>query len=308
LLGNSRRFYGTADTVADLDQLRRALGVQRMTLDGVSYGVFVAARYAVAHPRQVNKLVLDSVLPHVDPQADDAFYLAALHSTSRVLRAACAALTGCDFDPADDIAYLVRTRTDSVALLDLVIGWEFVDPNYGDVIFAAHKARQGQPADLDALIAGLAEFNAAPYESFSSGLHAATLCADERLPWGDASAPEAGRQAALDRAVRKLRQRDVWPWSPATAAGQGFIQNCLFWPQTQVRPEPPTHATRLPAVPTLIVNGDHDLVTPLEWAFEEARYAPMVKVVVVAGASHSIQNRERGTAGRQAVIDFLLNS
>jgi hypothetical protein len=43
----------------------------------------------------------------------------------------------------------------------------------------------------------------------------------------------------------------------------------------------------------------------LEWAQEALRYAPRGKLVVVKGASHSIQNRERGTQGREAVVTFL---
>jgi pimeloyl-ACP methyl ester carboxylesterase len=61
----------------------------------------------------------------------------------------------------------------------------------------------------------------------------------------------------------------------------------------------------LPAVPILLLNGDRDLSTPLEWAREELRRAPLGRLVVVKGASHSIQNRERGTQGREAVYRFL---
>jgi pimeloyl-ACP methyl ester carboxylesterase len=59
-------------------------------------------------------------------------------------------------------------------------------------------------------------------------------------------------------------------------------------------------------VPVLLVNGDRDLSTPLEWAREEARLAPRGKLVVVRGASHSVQSRERGSDGRAAVAAFLL--
>jgi pimeloyl-ACP methyl ester carboxylesterase len=62
-LGDRRRFFTTQDTVGDLDLLRRALGAERITLDGVSYGTFVAERYALAHPGNVARLVLDSVVP-----------------------------------------------------------------------------------------------------------------------------------------------------------------------------------------------------------------------------------------------------
>ncbi len=59
-------------------------------------------------------------------------------------------------------------------------------------------------------------------------------------------------------------------------------------------------------MPTLLLNGDRDLSTPLEWAREELRLAPRGKLVVVHGASHSIQTAKRGETGREAVEAFLL--
>src|SRR5207302_10655711 len=44
------RSYTTMDTVADIDMLRHALGARAIVLDGVSYGTYVAERYALAHP------------------------------------------------------------------------------------------------------------------------------------------------------------------------------------------------------------------------------------------------------------------
>jgi pimeloyl-ACP methyl ester carboxylesterase len=68
-IGTDRRYYSTSETIADIEQLRAALGVPRLTLDGVSYGTFVAERYALAYPTHVARLVLDSVVPQtgVDP-------------------------------------------------------------------------------------------------------------------------------------------------------------------------------------------------------------------------------------------------
>ena len=316
IIGARRPFYTTDQTIADYDALRRALGVDKMTLDGVSYGTFTAERYAVAFPRQVNKLVLDSVLPHVDPQHDNALYLTSLRAHARVLRDACRAAPVCGFDPAKDLAWTVRHGVDAVALFDALVGYEFIDPTYrapeplpddlpgvGDPIGALHRARAGDRAGLDRLLAARDVLNPAPVAAFSSGLHAATVCTDLRFPWGDSAAPPAGRDAALARARRHLSTRDVWPYTQDAAVGNGFVQTCLPWPSTPPGSEP--ERTRLPAVPTLLVNGDHDLSTPLEWAVEEAGHAPNGTLTVVKGASHSIQNRELGTAGRAAVIAFL---
>ena len=64
----------------------------------------------------------------------------------------------------------------------------------------------------------------------------------------------------------------------------------------------------LPNVPILFLNGDRDMSTPMEWAQYESRRARAPdkrNLVIVKGESHSIQNRERGHAGRDAVIRFL---
>ena len=302
-LGPTRGLYSTDATVADLDDLRQALGASTWTIDGVSYGTFVAERYAVAHPKRIRALVLDSVLPHVDPQADEALYLTGLKATGRVLRAACADL-GCGFDPADDLAWVVRHGIAPVPLWDAIVTFEFVDPEYQRMIDAIHQARHGDPGPLRTLVAQIHQGSGAPPELFSSGLHAATLCSDMRLPW-PSTTPVAARPAFLARRMKTVPERAVWPFTRATASHNGFMETCKVWPVTPPVPSPPLRS-RLPPVPVLLVNGDHDLSTPLEWAREEARLAPKGKLVIVHGASHSVQTREQGGAGRAAVQAFLL--
>jgi pimeloyl-ACP methyl ester carboxylesterase len=56
------RAYETADYVADLEELRRHLGLDRLWLLGHSHGGVVAQAYAAAHPDRVDKLVLASTL------------------------------------------------------------------------------------------------------------------------------------------------------------------------------------------------------------------------------------------------------
>lgn len=298
-IGKRRPYFRTADTVEDLDALRRALGAKTWVIDGVSYGTFVAERYALAHPAAVKALVLDSVLPHADPNGEIALYLAGLRATARVLHAACAA-TSCGFDPAEEIAWLVRHGVDGVKLFDLIVTYEFADPDYGAVLSSIHAARQGDRAQLAGLEANVHRASGAPPELFSAGLHAATLCSDVRFPWG---ATTTNRQALLTGRLLRLAENATWPFTRATAGGNGIVATCKSWPQT---PAKPLAATKLPTVPVLLLNGDRDLSTPLEWAQAEARLAPRGKLVVVPGASHSIQTRERGDAGRRALQAFLL--
>jgi pimeloyl-ACP methyl ester carboxylesterase len=56
----------------------------------------------------------------------------------------------------------------------------------------------------------------------------------------------------------------------------------------------------------LLVNGDHDLSTPLEWAKQELARTTNGKLVIVPGAGHSTQSRSVSNVSRKAVAAFLL--
>ncbi|MET9684722.1 alpha/beta hydrolase [Streptomyces coeruleorubidus] len=62
--GHLLRHIDTAGTVRDMDVIRQALGAQRISYLGYSYGTYLGAVYAKAFPEHVRRLVLDSV---VDP-------------------------------------------------------------------------------------------------------------------------------------------------------------------------------------------------------------------------------------------------
>ncbi|MFI9320799.1 alpha/beta fold hydrolase [Kitasatospora aureofaciens] len=300
-LGPNARFYSTADTVGDIDLLRQALGDHRLTLDGVSYGTFVAERYALAHPAHVARLVLDSVVPQ---GGYDPMDLVALPATARVLRTACQA-TGCTTDPAEDLAATVHTYGNGAQILDALTSYEFTDPNYGGVPEALHEAAGGHPEKLQAFIDQVHKGDAAPAEALSQGLHAATLCADGRYPWGSSDTPVDGRADALARTRQDLTAEQTWPYDAATATGLGSLLVCQDWPREQVPPLPPAHR-KLPDVPVLLLGGDRDLSTPYEWLYQQAALTHDPQIVIVPGAAHSVQTRAADPAGRQAVYDFLL--
>lgn len=298
-IGPARQFFTTADTVADLDALRRALGVQRLSFDGVSYGTFVAERYAVTYPDRVSRLVLDSIVPHdtVDP-----LELAGIGRTADVLRMVCKE-NGCTTDPARELSEVVRGRHDGPELLDTLTGLSVGAPRLTDVPAALHDAVRGDDTTLDAIVAAEHHRQAAPADELSQGLHASTLCEDLHGPWGDAATPVAGRAAAIRKAVAALPDAMVFPYDRATAAGNGIAVTCQEWPSTPVVPFPA--GRDLPAVPVLLLAGDHDLSTPLPWAQQEAARAPQGHLVVIPGAGHSTQSSANGPLGRAAATAFL---
>src|SRR5262249_20954363 len=62
-LGVKRPFWSTPETARDIEDLRAALGVEQITVLGVSYGTKVAAEYARRFPAHTSGLVLDSAVP-----------------------------------------------------------------------------------------------------------------------------------------------------------------------------------------------------------------------------------------------------
>ncbi|MDQ4092010.1 MAG: alpha/beta hydrolase [Actinomycetota bacterium] len=298
-IGDERQFYTTTDTVADLDALRQALGVNTLTLDGVSYGAFVAERYAITHPDRVSRLVLDSVVPH---DAFDPLGIAVFNRTAEVLRMACAE-TGCTTDPAQDLSEVIRLRRDGPQLLDILSGLTHGAPKLTGIPIALHQAARGENTALDAIITTEKNRPAKSPEVFSQGLHAATVCADWIWPWGNAETPLLGRVEATAKAVAALSDAALFPYDRATAAGSKTVSMCQPWPPTPVVPFP--SKANLPPVPTLLLAGDHDLITPLAWTQHEASYAPHAHLVVIPGAGHITQNTGNGPAGRAAVTKFL---
>ncbi len=300
-IGPSRRYYTTAETVGDLEALRIALRVPRLTLDGVSYGTFVAERYALAYPKHVARLVLDSVVPQ---QGADPLYRAALQAAPRVLRSACVQQR-CGFDPAQDVAKLVRRHRDGPALLNALVVESIVFPSFRGVPAALHAAAQGHAQALRRFLAAVHRGDAAPGGALSQGLHESSLCVELAPPWDPAASPSQ-RRATVDRSVARLAVAQLFPWDRATAAGNGLVQGCLEWPPTEPATVPTGDLSgELPPVPVLLFSGERDLSTPLAWAREEAARAPDGRLVAVPGAGHSVQLRARDPEVRRILGRFL---
>src|SRR3954451_1063033 len=106
-LGRARGFYTTRETVADLEDVRQALGIDKFILYGVSYGTRDAMAYAQTYPDHVERMILDSA---VTDSGSDAFGLGSVRALPRVLDQMCRG-GGCDgisSDPAADLNTLVH--------------------------------------------------------------------------------------------------------------------------------------------------------------------------------------------------------
>lgn len=293
-IGSGLGYYGTPDTVEDIEQLRQYLEVDRLTLDGTSYGSFTAAQYGLKYPDRVQALVLDSVVPHkgFDPMGVDL-----MAATGGVLTAACRRDPACTTDPVADLAWLVQHGVSGTDLMESlsVASLNSVNPSLQGIPAMLHAARNGDDAGLKELFQQTTSMGAS-YDTLSAGLHMATLCSDLRFPWSGTT----NRTAALDAAVRRLDPKRLYPYDVSTARDQLMIQGCLRWPAARVSTYPASQEL-LPR--TLILHGSNDLFCPLEWAQWEQAHARSAKMVVVPGSGHSVQRDPRG---QEAVRAFLL--
>jgi pimeloyl-ACP methyl ester carboxylesterase len=301
-IGPRRAFYSTVDSARDLEAVRRALGVEKIALMGVSYGTFVAQQYARLYPEHTDKLILDSV---VGPRGIDAYLLDTYLRAPRVLREQCAhaRCRGITGDPVADVAALVLelqkgplsgrtydargrlvTTTYDTAddLANILIGADlnpYVQPALPAAIRAAVK---GDPA----MLLRLSRASAGPptkLADLSAGLNVATNCQDTRLPYA-LSTPFDERPALLEQGLAGYDDRALYPFTHAMVASNSVASDCLLWPGDP-GVSPPSDAP-LPDVPALLLDGRLDLRTPLENGRELARELPHARIVTVPGTGH----------------------
>ncbi|HEY2768947.1 MAG TPA: alpha/beta fold hydrolase [Solirubrobacteraceae bacterium] len=300
-IGSDRRYFSTTETVADIEALRRALNAPRLTLDGVSYGTFVAERYALTYPTRVTRLVLDSVVPQ---DGIDPLDLASIERTTPALRDACAAVR-CGYDPAADLSAVVRAYHDGPELLDALVGDSVVTPDFRRALAALHAGAAGDMRGIESLLRSASAGESATADVLSQGLHQSTLCLDIQAPW-DPDAPSAQRARLIAGEAAALPDRATFPYDRATAVGNGIGAGCARWPATSPPSLADGDATRpLPPVPVLLLAGDRDLSTPLPWAREEASDATDGQLLVVPRSGHSVQTRSNDPTMRRTLKRFL---
>jgi pimeloyl-ACP methyl ester carboxylesterase len=187
-------------------------------------------------------------------------------------------------------------------LFDTLTALSIGVPRLDDVPALLHRARAGDTRPLRSLIAAVHRAESVPAGLLSQGLHAATLCADSPAPWGGPDAPEDERARALQRTRARLTPADTAPFPPAVATAQGLLLTCRWWPPMAAPPAPAAGPIRAPG---LLLAGDRDLSTPLEWARAQARAMPGARLFVAAGAGHSVLSRDPRNRGAPVLNNFL---
>lgn len=263
-LASDPRQYTTSVAVHDLDEVRAALGYERINLYGVSYGTRVAQHYLRRFPQRVRAMVLDGVVPPgVALVADGA--LQAQRALDMIFER-CRAETACRAafkDPAAAFAALraaLERQPAIVSMPDPVTGIvhnETIRPVHLQVAARFLSYSPERAALLPLLLhEGAIRHNLAPLaaqaemlttryaNAVSYGMHNAVVCTE------DAPLLES---AAIDRAA--LAKTYL-----GTLQLDGLIEVCKSWPHGLIDSD--FHARLDSPVPALLLSGTADPVTP----------------------------------------------
>jgi pimeloyl-ACP methyl ester carboxylesterase len=242
-------FMGTAQTVNDLDRIREALGDERLSYVGYSYGTLIGELYAERFPERVRAMVLDGVVdPALDLEGTARGQAAGIERALGQILAACGA--GCPLDDAaatyDTVAAeLESAGGDGPAQLQLAAVYATYDPGiWPEFHEALADAAEGDYETLEALAQGY--IGIGPFSPY-----VAILCMD--LPAPDDF--EAFAQLA----------GDIGTSAPRLGGAVGFeLLPCAYWSAPPSRDPAPVQAEGAP--PILVVGNTGDAATPYEQA------------------------------------------
>jgi pimeloyl-ACP methyl ester carboxylesterase len=312
-LGSEASRFGTGDIVQDTDAVRAALGYDKVDYFGWSYGGEDVTAYATRFGEHLRSIVLDG------PQGVPALGAFAVyfntHAMPRLVSLDCLRSPTCSADhkaPNEELERLIRTvrqqpvegyghdpngnlvwvSIDEEFLLNYLLGNQtgnFI--NIGELLAAASALENRDPTPLLRLGAESFFPLAADFGDptvFSAAAAAATGCVDLYQTWAWA-APVEERERQYANAVAGLPSDYFDPFSKAAATDLPFSlfsKGCLWWEKpSRSSPVLPPHAS-YPTVPTLVLDGDMDVVVPLEETTRVASLFPSSSSFVVPEAGH----------------------
>jgi pimeloyl-ACP methyl ester carboxylesterase len=277
--------YLTDLAVQDVDAIRAILGYGRVLLWGGSYGTRMAQAYLRRYPERVVAMVLDGVVPF-SFRAPSGYAASLQQSVDRVL-ADCRTTPTCrdsfpDLDArfAGLVARLrngpvaARVRTADGRLSPVVVGLGDFGYAIRGVLYSAGGAREVPGLIHRAAVSGdLSEFaqrywqRAADFGDFADGLHLSIFCAEDVPHIRDEEIPALAGAAFLGRYLIDDYRTACAEWVRAP------VDELIFRPATA-------------RVPTLVVSGWFDPVTPPETGALVARHLPVSRHLVVRNQAH----------------------
>jgi pimeloyl-ACP methyl ester carboxylesterase len=276
--------YTTEAFVEDLEAVRVALGYPRLNLWGGSYGTRVAQEYLRRHPDRVRSMILDGVAPPSMRITLDVW-----RSRDQAIDdivAACRASAACSKampDPAATLAELERRLRGAPATvedprtgapLDFTLTFDHVVAALQPLTYVPELAAlvpelltRARDGDFAPLLAATLAFTSDLNEQMNAALHYSVTCAEDVPRIDEASRAQSAKTRGGTLAARAMSVCSIWPRGTMPA---DFT--------TPVRSD----------VPTLLLSGGLDPVTPPAYADEVAKTLPHSRHIVAPGYGHLV--------------------
>lgn len=273
--------YTTAASVDDLDELREWLGYPRLSLMGGSYGTRVAQVYMARHAGSVRVAVLNGVAPVAEP-----LYVQHARLLQRALDRVLADCTA-DQACADAHPGLRHSLDELLARFhggpaEVTLNAERVPFSLGDLSYALRGLLYGRAGDVPRLIVAASAGDLGPLAEYYA----------DRTAWVGAPGGAAGYHFSVLCAedIAPLTDEDVASATAGTFMGahliDGYRAVCAQWPYARLAP---THWAPVRSdVPTLLLSGGRDPVTPPEGGEAVARHLTNSLHVVVPAGGHGV--------------------
>ncbi|WP_280828184.1 alpha/beta hydrolase [Mycobacterium sp. OTB74] len=268
---------GTANVAKDLDAIRAALGDQKLTYLGYSYGTRIGSAYAEAFPDKVRSMILDGAVdPNADPIEADINQAAAFQVAFNNYAADCATSPDCPLgtDPTkitdvyhslvDPLVQKPAPTKDPRGLSygDAIVGT--ILPLYSpsmwkDLTEGLTDLKNGSGDAMLRLADAYMARGADGHYDNSTDTRVAVNCVDE---------PPVTDRAKVIEEDRRTRQ--VAPFmSYGQFTGDAPLGTCAFWP---VPPTSKPHQISVHGLaPTLVVSTVNDPATPYQAGVELAK-------------------------------------
>ncbi len=268
---------GTVNVARDLDRLREALGDQKLTYLGYSYGTQIGSAYAEAYPDKVRAMILDGAVdPKADPIQSNIDQSAAFQKAFNDYAAECAKDHDCPLgtDPAkavDVYHHLVGPLVAKPAPTEDPRGLGYSDALTG-TIMAMYS-----PSLWEHLTDGLTELSEGHGDTLLE-LADLYMGRDEKGHYTNANdaltaincvdePPMTDRAKAIEE---DRRVREVAPFmSYGEFTGDAPLDTCAFWPVPNTSAPHTVSAPGLP--PVLVVSTINDPATPYQAGVELAK-------------------------------------
>lgn len=279
----------TENTARDMDAMRVALGDEKLTYFGYSYGTFLGAIYADLFPDRIRALVLDAALdPSITAQQDAKNQVVGFEDALSRFLADCAADDGCAFYSGGDpgaaydalMASLEETPIDGDGSIDVGVGIaelgvisalysEFKWPSLAEALALAEEGDGSALLDLSDFVTG----RIGPGE-YSDELEQriAINCVDGQRLTRD-------ERASLGQELAVLAPRFGEPG----VAPSG--DPCEFWAAPSLRE--PKRITSPGSPPILVVGTTGDPATPYQQAVSLAEQLSQGVLLTLNGEGHT---------------------